>query len=148
VVKKLEKGKTAPKIDSQPSKKQVQDEKDKKVEYARSVFLNARRPHIKNGIGYKNGDKHNSRVTLKVKNSSSSLRPMSNKRRSKVSRPLTMFVILILMLLMFLMCHTMISMLLMCLWEISLEKLLLYMSGHITRGQRLVYGCPSVLSLT
>jgi hypothetical protein len=35
---------------------------DKNIEYARSVFLNARRPHIKNGIGYKNGDKHNSRV--------------------------------------------------------------------------------------
>jgi hypothetical protein len=30
----------------------------------------------------------------------------------------------------------------------KLEKLLLYMLGHITRGQRLVYGCPSVLSLT
>jgi hypothetical protein len=35
---------------------------DEKNEYARSVFLNARRRHIKNGIGYKNGDKHNSRV--------------------------------------------------------------------------------------
>jgi hypothetical protein len=65
VVKKLEKGKTAPKIGSQPSKKQVQNEKDEKVEYARSVFLNARRPHIKNGIGYKNGDNHNSRVNTK-----------------------------------------------------------------------------------
>jgi hypothetical protein len=53
VVKKLEKGKTVPKIASQPSKKRVQNEKDEKVEYARSVFLNARRPHIKNGIGYK-----------------------------------------------------------------------------------------------
>jgi hypothetical protein len=65
VVKKLVKGKTAPKIASQPSKKQVQNEKDEKVEYARSVFLNARRPHIKNEIGYKNGDKHNSRVNTK-----------------------------------------------------------------------------------
>jgi hypothetical protein len=65
VVKKLEKGKTAPKIASQPSKKQDQNEKDEKVEYARSVFLNAKRPHIKNGIGYKNGDKHNSRVNTK-----------------------------------------------------------------------------------
>jgi hypothetical protein len=37
-------------------------ERDKKVEYARSVFLNARRLHIKSGIGYKNGDKRNSRV--------------------------------------------------------------------------------------
>jgi hypothetical protein len=65
VVKKLEKGKTAPKIASQPPKKQVQNEKDEKVEYARSVFLNARRSHIKSGIGYKNGDKHNSRVNSK-----------------------------------------------------------------------------------
>jgi hypothetical protein len=35
---------------------------DENIEYARNVFLNARRPHIKNGIGYKSGDKHNSRV--------------------------------------------------------------------------------------
>jgi hypothetical protein len=65
VVKKLEKGKTALKIASQPSKKQDQNENDEKVEYVRSVFLNARRPHIKSGIGYKNGDKHNSRVNTK-----------------------------------------------------------------------------------
>jgi hypothetical protein len=65
VVKKLEKEKTAPNIASQPSKKQVQNENDKKVEYVRSVFLNARRPHIKNRIDYKNGDKHNSRVNTK-----------------------------------------------------------------------------------
>jgi hypothetical protein len=30
----------------------------------------------------------------------------------------------------------------------KLKKLLLYMLGHITWGQRLVYGCSSVLSLT
>jgi hypothetical protein len=65
VVKNLEKGKTTPKIASQPSKKQDQNEKDEKVEYARSVFLNARRPHIKSGISYKNGDKHNSMVNTK-----------------------------------------------------------------------------------
>jgi hypothetical protein len=65
MVKKLEKGKTAPKIASQPPKKQVQKEKDEKVEYARSVFSNARMPHIKSGIGYKNGDKYNSRVHTK-----------------------------------------------------------------------------------
>jgi hypothetical protein len=35
------------------------------VKYARSVFLNARMPHIKSGIGYKNGDKHNSRMNTK-----------------------------------------------------------------------------------
>jgi hypothetical protein len=51
MVKKLEKGKTAPKIASQPLKKQVQKEKNKNVEYVRSVFLNARMPHIKSGIG-------------------------------------------------------------------------------------------------
>jgi hypothetical protein len=57
MVKKLEKGKITPKIASQPPKKQVQKKKDEKVEYARSAFLNARRPCIKSGIGYKNGDK-------------------------------------------------------------------------------------------
>jgi hypothetical protein len=54
-----------PNIASQPSKKQVQNEKDEKVEYVRSVFLNVMRPHINSGIGYKNGDKHNSRVNTK-----------------------------------------------------------------------------------
>jgi sugar lactone lactonase YvrE len=45
--------------------KKVQNEKDKKVEYARSVFLNARRLHIKSGIGYKTDDKKNSWVNSK-----------------------------------------------------------------------------------
>jgi hypothetical protein len=65
VVKKLEKGKTTQKIASQPSKKQDQNEKDEKVEYVRSVFLNARGPYIKSGIDYKNSDKHNSKVNTK-----------------------------------------------------------------------------------
>ncbi len=43
-------------------KKEERTNIDEKIEYARSVFLNARRPHIKNDIGYKSGDKHNSRV--------------------------------------------------------------------------------------
>jgi hypothetical protein len=126
--------KTASKIASQLPKKQVQKERYEKVEYARSVFLNARRPHIKSVIGYKNGDKHNPRVSTKgrefikftkanvqqekkqsITNSASSPMPMFNKRRSKVSRPLKMFLILILMLLIFLISHAMISMLLMCL---------------------------------
>jgi hypothetical protein len=38
MVKKLKKGKTAPKITSQPPKRQVQKEMDKIIEYARSVF--------------------------------------------------------------------------------------------------------------
>jgi hypothetical protein len=59
MVKKLEKGRIAPKITSQHHKK------DENVEYARSAYLNARRPHIKSGIGYKTGDKHNSRVNTR-----------------------------------------------------------------------------------
>jgi hypothetical protein len=38
---------------------------DEKVEYARTAYLNARRPHIKSGIGYKTSDKHNSRVNTR-----------------------------------------------------------------------------------
>jgi hypothetical protein len=56
MVNKLEKGRTAPMIISQ------QHIVDGKIEYARSAYLNARRAHIKNVIGYKTGDKHNSRV--------------------------------------------------------------------------------------
>jgi hypothetical protein len=43
----------------------LRKEKDEKVEYVKSVFLNARRTHIKIGIDYKNGDKHNSRINSK-----------------------------------------------------------------------------------
>jgi hypothetical protein len=68
MVSKLEKGRTMPKLAPQHQKKPTRHKNeeraniDEKIEYARSVFLNARRPHIKNGIGYKSGDKHNSRV--------------------------------------------------------------------------------------
>jgi hypothetical protein len=148
VVKKLEKEKTAPKIASQPSKKQVQNEKAEKVEYERSVFLNARRPHIKNGIGYKNGDKHNSRVNTKgqefikftkvnvqqeqkqsIKTTNNGSYPYTNASHvSHISyHDFDAFYVLM---------------------RNKFGKLLLYMLGHITRGQRLVYGCPSVSSLT
>jgi hypothetical protein len=68
MVNKLEKGRTVPKVAPQHQKKLTHHKKeeraniDEKIEYPRSVFLKARRPHIKNGIGYKSGDKHNSRV--------------------------------------------------------------------------------------
>jgi hypothetical protein len=68
IVNKVEKGRTAPKLAPQHQKKPIHHKKeemaniDEKNEYVRSVFLNVRRPHIKNGIGYKSGDKHNSRV--------------------------------------------------------------------------------------
>jgi hypothetical protein len=68
MMNKLEKGSTITKHVSQQSnktqllKKQQKVIEDEKLEYARSAYLNARRPHIKNDIGYKVGDKHNSRV--------------------------------------------------------------------------------------
>jgi hypothetical protein len=49
----------------QPLKMQQKGIKDEKIKYARSVYLNARMPHIKNGIDYKSGDKHNSRLNTK-----------------------------------------------------------------------------------
>jgi hypothetical protein len=73
MVNKLEKGRTAPKLAPQHQKKPIDHKKeemaniDEKIEYARSVFLNARRPHIKNGIGYKNVDKHNLKVNTNGK---------------------------------------------------------------------------------
>jgi hypothetical protein len=65
MMKKLEKEKITLNIASQPPKKQIQKERNEKVKYARSVFLNARRLYIKSGIEYKNSDKHNSRVNIK-----------------------------------------------------------------------------------
>jgi hypothetical protein len=68
MMNKLEKGGTVPKLVAQHQKKPTHHKKeekaniDEKIEYTRSVFLNARRPHNKNGIGYKSGNKHNSRV--------------------------------------------------------------------------------------
>jgi hypothetical protein len=71
MVKKLEKRTITPKIASQHQSKQIHHKKkekntvNEKNEYARSVYLNARKPHIKSGIGYKTGDKHNSRVNTR-----------------------------------------------------------------------------------
>jgi hypothetical protein len=73
MVNKLETGRIAPKLARQHQMKHIHQKKeervniDKKIEYTRSVFMNARRPHIKNGIGYKSGNKHNSRVNSNCK---------------------------------------------------------------------------------
>jgi hypothetical protein len=73
MVNKLEKGRTVSKLTPRHQKKHIHHKKeervniDENIEYARSVFLNVRRPHIKNDIGYKNDDKHNSRVNLNSK---------------------------------------------------------------------------------
>jgi hypothetical protein len=50
---------------AQPLKRQQKDIEDEKIKYVRSAYLNARISHIKNVIGYKMGDKHNSRVNTK-----------------------------------------------------------------------------------
>jgi hypothetical protein len=111
MVNKLENRKTMPKLAPQQQMKHTHRKKeeranfDEKIEYARSVFLNARRSHIINGIGNKSGDKNNSRVNSNGKSSSSSPRATLTKRRSKASTTLTMFaMLLMLMLLKFLIC--------------------------------------------
>jgi hypothetical protein len=85
--------------------------RDEKVEYARSVFLNVRRPHIKSGIRYKNSDMHNSRVNKKDQEFIKDNIQQEKKQSIKTTNNASYF---ILMLLIFLICHTMISMLLMC----------------------------------
>jgi hypothetical protein len=68
IINKLEKGSNFTKQASQqsrkaqPFKKQLKTIEEEKLEYARSAYINVRRPHIRNGLGYKVGDKHNSRV--------------------------------------------------------------------------------------
>jgi hypothetical protein len=49
----------------QPLKKQQKTIEKEKLEYARSAYMNVRRPHIKSGIGYKTGNQHNTRVNIK-----------------------------------------------------------------------------------
>jgi hypothetical protein len=98
---------------AQPLKRQQKGIEDEKIKYARSAYLNARMSHIKNDIGYKMGDKHNSRVNTKGQKFIKFIKPMPNKRRSKAPRLLIMFLILMLMPLMFLIYHIIILMLLM-----------------------------------
>jgi hypothetical protein len=68
MVNKIEKRKIVPKLAPQQQNKAIHHKKeeradiDEKIEYAQSVFLNTSRSHIKNGIGYKSYDKHNSRT--------------------------------------------------------------------------------------
>jgi uncharacterized membrane protein len=50
---------------AQPLKRQHNSIEDEKIKYARSAYLNVRMSHIKNDIGYKIGDKYNSRVNTK-----------------------------------------------------------------------------------
>jgi hypothetical protein len=65
MVKKLENERIILKIASQQQGSKLNMRKMKKVEYSRSVFLNIGMPHIKSGIDYKTGDKHNLRVNTR-----------------------------------------------------------------------------------
>jgi hypothetical protein len=71
MVNKLEKRSNITKQASQPSnkaqplKKQQKTIEEEKLEYARSAYMNVRRPHIKSGIGYKTCNQHNTRVYTK-----------------------------------------------------------------------------------
>jgi hypothetical protein len=50
---------------AQPLKKQQKSIEEEKLEYVRSAYMNVRRPHINSGIGYKNGNQHNTTVNTK-----------------------------------------------------------------------------------
>jgi hypothetical protein len=50
---------------AQPLKRQQKGIEDEKIKYTKSAYLNTRRPHIKNDIDYKMGDKHNYSVNTK-----------------------------------------------------------------------------------
>jgi hypothetical protein len=73
MVNNLEKEKTVSNLAPQQQKKPIHHKKEEranineKIEYALSVFLNARRSHIKNDVGYKSGGKHNSRTNSNCK---------------------------------------------------------------------------------
>jgi hypothetical protein len=107
--------------------------------------LNARRSHIKSGIGYKNGDKHNSMVNTKgqefIKFTKANVQ--QEKKQSIKTTNNTYY------------SYTNVSHMSYHNFDASyvlmrnkFRKLLLYILGHIIRDQRLVCGCPSVLSLT
>jgi hypothetical protein len=104
MVNKLEKKRTAPKLAPQHQMKPTHHKKeervniDENIEYARSVFLNIRRSHIKNGIGYKSGDKHNLRVNSNGKEFIKFTKGNSHQKKNKASTTLTMlFMLLMLM---------------------------------------------------
>jgi hypothetical protein len=97
MVNKLEKCSTITKQASQqsnkaqPLKKQQKTIEEEKLEPTRSAYMNSRRPHIKNDIGYMMGDKHNSRVNnngqefIKFSKSNSHQVKQDNKATNHVS---------------------------------------------------------------
>jgi CHASE3 domain sensor protein len=119
IVNKFEKGSNFTKRASQqsnkaqPLKRQQKGTKNEKIKYARSTYLNAIMSHIKNDIGYKMGDKHNSSVNTKGKKFIKFTKANVQQEKSKIPRLLIMFLILMLILLIFLIYHIIILILLM-----------------------------------
>jgi hypothetical protein len=128
---------------AQPLKKQQKTIEEKKLEYARSAYMNARRLHIKNGFGYKMGDKHNSRVNNKGQKFIKFTKDNSNqvKQDNKATNHVSNFDVNA----SYMPYHAFDASYV--LMKINMEKLLLYMLGHTTRGLRLVCGCPKCLYL-
>jgi hypothetical protein len=126
---------------AQPLKKQQKIIEEEKRKYARSAYLNARRPHIQNGIGYKMGGKHNTRVNnngqefIKFTKGNSHQVKQDNKATNHISNvganasymPYHAFDASYILI------------------KINIEMLLLCMLGHATRGITLVCGCPKCL---
>jgi hypothetical protein len=142
MVNKIEKGSNITKhvsqlsTEAQPLKKKQKTIEEEKLEYARSAYLNTRRPHINNGLGYKMGNKHNSRVNnngeeiIKFTKGNSHQVKQDNKATNHVSNfdanasymPYHAFD--------------------------ALSCFSFCMLAHTTRGLRLVCGCPKCLYLT
>jgi hypothetical protein len=147
----FEKGRTTPKLAPQHQMKptyHMKEERaniDEKTEYARSVFLIARRPHIKNGVSYKSGDKNNLRVNSNGKEfikftmgNSYQDKKQSLNNTNHVSHANASYVS-------HMSYHNFDASYVLI--RTNLVELLLYMLGLTTRGQRLVCGCQNVLLL-
>jgi hypothetical protein len=98
--------------------------------------MNARRPHIKNGLGYKMGDKHSSRVSNNGQEFTKFTKGNSHqvKQDNKATNHLSSFDANASYLPYHAFDATLFS------WKISMEKLLSSMLRHTTRGLRLVCG--------
>jgi hypothetical protein len=104
----------------------------------RSAYLNARRSHIKNDIGYKMEDKHNTRM-----NNNSEEFIKGNSHQVKQDNKATNHISNIDANVFYMPYHAFDASYV--IMKINMKKLLLCMLGHATRGITLVCGCPKCL---
>jgi hypothetical protein len=126
---------------AQPLKKQQKTIEEENLEYARSAYLNARRSHIKNGIGYKMGDKHNTRVNNNGKKFIKFIK--SNSHKVKQDNKATNHICNIDVNASYMPYHAFDTSYV--LMKNKYEKLFLYILGHATRGITLMCGCTKCL---